>query len=182
VTTHEKVTVSNDQSPAPAPRPATNSTSFEIAFGVALLVVGVVVALNYGDNLIDMLGGLVGFSTGALLMLALMLGTTLLAMVLPALNQPDSVAAAGQPVLRGTVRQNRALEILYSEKLRLLRAIRDLDFDYDVGKLTDAIYTEQRVYLIRQALAVLRRIESLEAEISAQQDRIAAALAAYRDE
>lgn len=174
--------MSNDQSPAPTPSQASSTGWFEIAFGVAMLALAVVLALNYGDNLITVLDGLANFSTGALLVLVVTLGATLFAMALPALNNPDAAAAIGQPTLRGTARQNRALEILYSEKLRLLRAIRDLDFDYDMGKLTDTIYTEQRVYLIRQALAVLRRIGSLEAEITAQQDRIAAALAAYRSE
>jgi len=171
--------MSNDQPSASTP-PAPDTGRFEIVFGLGLLILAVVLAVNYGDNLINVLDGLAGFSTSALVLLVVALGGTLFAAVLPALNNPDNTAAVGLPTLRGTARQNRVLEILYSEKLRLLRAIRDLDFDYDVGKLTDDIYTEQRVQLIRQALAVLRRIVGLEAEIEAQQQRIADALAAYR--
>ena len=47
---------------------------------------------------------------------------------------------------RGTARQAQALELLAGEKLRVLREIRDLDFDHDLGKLGDRVYEEQRVY------------------------------------
>jgi hypothetical protein len=106
-----------------------------------------------------------------------------LAVILPLLLGEDETPAsqAESPLARlGTPRQNRALEILYAEKSRLLRAIRDLDFDYDLGKLADDAYAEQRVLLIRQAVAVIARIEELESEIVAQQERIEAALAAFR--
>jgi len=169
----------NVSTPHP-PRPAGLS---DLGFGAIVLALVVVVLINYGDNLLDMIDGLAGFSIGALLVLALGAGTILIAIIMPALESEDAAAyAAGVagPTLRGTARQNRALEILYSEKLRLLRAIRDLDFDYDMGKLTDSIYTEQRIGLIEQVVAVLHRINGLEAEIRTQQDRIAAALQAYR--
>ncbi len=180
MTTREKVTRSEERAAAPRP-PARTASQFEIGFGVALVALAVVVAVTYGDNLIDMLSGLAGFSTGALVLLLVAVGGVLFAAALPALSQEtDASTALDMPALRGTTRQNRALEILYGEKQRLLRAIRDLDFDYDMGKLTDDIYTEQRIYLIRQTIAVMRRIDMLEAEIQAQQDRIAAALAAYR--
>jgi hypothetical protein len=143
-----------------------------------------VVLVSYGDNLLDMINGLTTFSISGVLMLVLGLGATLLAVVLPLLttDRAATYAAENGPALRGTARQNRALEIFYAEKLRLLRAIRDLDFDYDMGKLTDATYVEQRVHLIEQAIAVLRHIAALESEIKAQQDRLAAALQAYREQ
>lgn len=169
----------NVSTPHP-PRPAGLS---ELGFGAIILALVVVVLINYGDNLLDAVDGLAGFSTGGLLMLVLGAGGMLFAVILPALDSEDSTtyaAGVAGPTLHGTARQNRALEILYAEKLRLLRAIRDLDFDYDMGKLTDSIYTEQRVSLIERALAVLHRINGLESEIRAQQDRITAALQAYR--
>jgi hypothetical protein len=81
---------------------------------------------------------------------------------------------------RGTPRQNQALETLWTEKKRVLRAIRDLDFDYDLGKLPDTAYQDQRHQLIRLAVAITKRIDDLEAEITAQDSRLEEAVAAFR--
>jgi hypothetical protein len=108
-------------------------------------------------------------------------GTMIVAAVFPILEsrsdpeQDDKRAAPG-----GTTQQNRALELLWSEKLRVLRAIRDLDFDYDMGKLVDETYVSQRVYLIRVYVAITRKIDELQAEVYAQQARIEAAVTAFR--
>ena len=80
----------------------------------------------------------------------------------------------------GTSQQNRALEVLWNEKQRVLRAIRDLDLDYDMGKLVDETYATQRVYLIRLYVAIVKRIDELQVEVNAQQVRVEAALAAFR--
>jgi hypothetical protein len=80
----------------------------------------------------------------------------------------------------GTSQQNRALEVLWNEKQRVLRSIRDLDLDYDMGKLVDDTYASQRVYLIRLYVAISKRSDELQAEVNAQQMRVEAALAAFR--
>jgi hypothetical protein len=80
----------------------------------------------------------------------------------------------------GTRRQRQTLDMLRAEKLRTLRAIRDLDFDYDLSKLTNESYVTQRVHLIRIAVAITERIDDLEADVYAQQARIEAALADFR--
>ncbi len=85
------------------------------------------------------------------------------------------------PVRRGTARQSQALELLWSEKQRALREIRDLDFDYDMGKLGERVYQEQRVYLMRLAVAITQRIDALENEIAEQEARVEAAVAALRN-
>lgn len=92
---------------------------------------------------------------------------------------PDSVDTVRS---RGTAsrRQQYVYETLWAEKLRVLRALRDLDTDYDLRKLPDAIYTEQRLYLIRLYVALVQRLDELDAEIDAQQDRLEAALDTYR--
>ena len=82
---------------------------------------------------------------------------------------------------RGSARQNQAWERLTDEKFRVLRAIRDLDFDYDLGKLTDDAYATQRVYLLRLGVAIMQRLDELEAVIAEQNDQIEAAVAAYRN-
>lgn len=81
---------------------------------------------------------------------------------------------------RGTARQAQALELLAGEKLRVLREIRDLDFDHDLGKLGDRVYEEQRVYLMRLAAAITQRIDALEGEIAEQEARVEAAVQALR--
>ena len=80
----------------------------------------------------------------------------------------------------GTSQQNRALDVLWNEKQRVLRSIRDLDLDYDMGKLVDETYASQRVYLIRLYVAIVKRIDELQVEVNAQQVRVEAALAAFR--
>ena len=76
--------------------------------------------------------------------------------------------------------QQRAYETLLAERLRVLRSIRDLDFDYDMDKLPTSIYASQRVDLIRLYVAIVRRMDELEIEIDDQQARVEAALAAFR--
>ncbi len=183
MTTHEKTSADNQPAASTPSRLSLGELEFVLVFSLLILAAGVVVWLNYRDNLRDVYDGLSGFSTGGLALLGLVLAGSVFSALIPVLvREPDSTAAPDVPLLRGTARQNRALEIFHAEKQRLLRAIRDMDFDYDMGKLPDAIYAEQRVYLVRQAVAVLRRLDALEAEIEAQQDRVAAALAAFRGE
>lgn len=171
--------MTEQQTRATQPSAGGGRADLLVAAGVAALLIALVTA--YGAELSAMLAGLLGFSTAGLLLLVALIAAALAFAGMPLLVG-DGPAEAGTPALRGTARQNRALEILYAEKLRLLRAIRDLDFDYDMGKLIDATYTEQRVLLIRQAIAVLARIDALEETIAAQQHRIEAALNAFRQE
>jgi len=97
---------------------------------------------------------------------------------LPLLEREET--ASSRPGDAGSARQRQALETLHAEKNRVLRAIRDLDFDYDLDKLTEATYAAQRIYLIRLAVAILKRIDELEAEVVSQQARVEAAVAALR--
>lgn len=116
-------------------------------------------------------------SVSSILVALLVVGGTLI-FVLGPLLQPDT--KSNRTVRRGTARQAQALEVLSSEKHRVLREIRDLDFDYDMGKLGERVYEEQRVYLIRLAAAITQRIDTLESEIAAQEARVEAAVAALR--
>jgi hypothetical protein len=77
-------------------------------------------------------------------------------------------------------RDDLALETLLNEKMRVMRAIRDLDFDYDMGKLPDTAYTSQRINLFRLAVALTRRIDALEAETRSADMQIEEAVAAFR--
>lgn len=120
--------------------------------------------------------------TFEMVLLTIILGGGLLAtIVLPfvsAGSEADSMPE--RPGLRGTERQNRALETLWVERLRVLRAIRDLDFDYDMNKIPESLYQSQRVQLMRLGVAILKRTDEIEAEIRVDQERAEAAIAAYR--
>lgn len=117
-------------------------------------------------------------SVEATLFAILLAGGMALFVLFPLLNRPDPIDT---PAARhGSARQKQALETLWTEKIRILRAIRDLDFDYDLGKLTIPTYTSQRVYLIQVYAAILQRSDALEADIDRQVARAEAAIAALR--
>lgn len=118
-------------------------------------------------------------SVTSLIIAVVLVGTVVFVALLPLLESkpaPTQKRNSG----RGTVRQNQAIEILWDEKTRVLRAIRDLDFDYDMDKLPDSTYAAQRVHLIRLAWAITQRLDELEAEVAVQDARIEEAVAAFR--
>jgi hypothetical protein len=107
------------------------------------------------------------------LFLAVLLAGAVAAFVLnPILGHPRAS--------RGMTRPNQVLETLENEKRRVLRAIRDLDFDYDLGKLPDAAYQSQRIDLVRLGAAILRRMDEVKAEIAEQESCIEKAVATLR--
>ena len=118
-------------------------------------------------------------SLEATILAILLTGALGLFVLLPLLEREE--ISPDRPGARaGSARQRQILEMLHAEKNRVLRAIRDLDFDYDLDKLTDSTYAAQRIQLIRLAVVILRRIDELEAEIAGQQARVEAAVAALR--
>ncbi|MBN1565405.1 MAG: hypothetical protein JXA10_16280 [Anaerolineae bacterium] len=84
------------------------------------------------------------------------------------------------PTRSKTGRQQRTYETLLTEKQRVLRQIRDLDLDYDMGKMPNAIYASQRVYLIKVYVAIASRLDEIEIELDEKQARVEDAIAAYR--
>lgn len=58
-------------------------------------------------------------------------------------------------------KQVTAAEALLAEREALLVALRDLDFDHAVGKITTEDYTPQRAQLAAQAVAVLKQMDAL---------------------
>ena len=114
-----------------------------------------------------------------IVVIAVVIAGTLGAFVLwPLLERdPEAVQRTTQ---RGTPRQKQALETLWNEQQRVLRAIRDLDFDYDLDKIPDTTYTDQRIYLIRLAVAIMQRMDSIEDEIAQQDAQVEALIATLR--
>jgi hypothetical protein len=119
-------------------------------------------------------------STGITIFAIVLGGAMAIAVLFPLLASRTEEDEKTGAATGGTTQQNRALEVLWNEKQRVLRAIRDLDLDYDMGKLVDETYASQRIYLIQLYVAIAKRIDELQVEVNAQQRRVEAALAAFR--
>ena len=76
--------------------------------------------------------------------------------------------------------QDGDLERLEAQYRRLLNSIRDVDFDYDTGKVTDNVYAEQRKFLIGRSVSILRQLDHARSEVDDIEDEIEAAIAAKR--
>ena len=113
-----------------------------------------------------------------IVVIGLVLAAAVAAVALVPLVERKNTAPGDGP--RGTPRQNQALAMLAAEKQRVLRALRDLDFDYDLGKLADDAYASQRNALLRLGVAILREIDTLHAAIAEQDARVEAAISAFR--
>lgn len=59
-------------------------------------------------------------------------------------------------------RDDHDLSALLAEKERTLIALRDLDFDFTLGKIPAEEYPVQRALLVRQGAEILRRIDALQ--------------------
>lgn len=62
----------------------------------------------------------------------------------------------------------------------LLESIHDLDFDFDMGKISDAVYAEQRKMLLGRSVSALMQLDQQESQLHAVDDEIEAAIAARR--
>lgn len=62
----------------------------------------------------------------------------------------------------------------------LLISIRDLDFDYDTGKVSNLVYAEQRKLLIGRAISTLIQLDQAEAHLVEVDDEIEKAVSQYR--
>lgn len=56
------------------------------------------------------------------------------------------------------------LDELEAQRAAVLAAIREVDFDYETGKLTEADHAERREALVQQGVALLQEIDRLTAE------------------
>ncbi|MBN2470078.1 MAG: hypothetical protein JXN59_05065 [Anaerolineae bacterium] len=62
---------------------------------------------------------------------------------------------------------NGEMERLVSEREAIYAVIRDLDFDYETGKLTDEDYQQQRETWVARGVTVLKAIDSLKQGLQA---------------
>jgi hypothetical protein len=64
------------------------------------------------------------------------------------------------PVLDVTDQVLSPLVTLQAEREGVLLALRDLDFDYQTGKFTEADYRNQRELLVQRGVALLKQIDA----------------------
>ncbi|MBZ0308953.1 MAG: hypothetical protein K8I82_23010, partial [Anaerolineae bacterium] len=63
---------------------------------------------------------------------------------------------------------------------RFVTSVRDLDFDFDTGKIGEADYLEQRKLLIGRGVSALKRLDEALQEQKEVDDEIEALVDAYR--
>src|SRR5947208_13581342 len=95
---------------------------------------------------------------GIFLLLAFLAGVAVIVIwpLLQATEQP--VSSAGSSALSGLAR-------LQSEHEALLITIRDLDFDYQTGKLTEEDYRAQREGLVQRGVELLQQIDAQQSDL-----------------
>ena len=78
---------------------------------------------------------------------------------------------------------SQELSALLAERDRLISALQELDFDHTLGKIPSQDYPIMRASLLQHASDVLRRLDALQPQISANSDaesRVEAVIAARR--
>ncbi|NJL94092.1 MAG: hypothetical protein HC915_10365 [Anaerolineae bacterium] len=87
---------------------------------------------------------------------SLMLGVVLLGLLLMFVTLP-LLAAWRAPVRTGA--EAGSVAALEEQLSLLVNAVRDLDFDHDTGKLSEADYVAQRKLLVGRGVSTLMRLE-----------------------
>ncbi len=103
---------------------------------------------------------------------ALVAAGTFLFVLQPVLTQAVAVSDEEETV--------ETLEELYAQRDALYRSIKELEFDYRVGKLTDEDYQRFVGQLKRQAADVLRRIDQVKEAQATIRQRLEAQIQALR--
>ncbi len=62
---------------------------------------------------------------------------------------------------RGVAQESQEVSSLLAEQERLLNALQELDFDYQLGKIPEEDYPAQRADLIRKGADVLKQLDAL---------------------
>jgi hypothetical protein len=92
------------------------------------------------------------------------LALTLLCIAYPLLNRRAAQTAGGD------VEESEFTDLLYKKEAAYI-ALKDLDFDHKMGKIDDADYQEMKSRFEAEAVALLGRIDDLEAGVSAETAR-----------
>ncbi|MEP0806762.1 MAG: zinc ribbon domain-containing protein [Chloroflexota bacterium] len=79
--------------------------------------------------------------------------------------------------------EEHELSSLFAERDRVVNALQELDFDYNLGKIPEEDYPAQRAALLQKGADILRKIDSYSPQVDTAQDteaRIEKAVAARR--
>jgi len=77
-------------------------------------------------------------------------------------------------------RQTQEINRLEEQLDRFVNAVRDLDFDYDMGKLSAEDYATQRKFAIGRGVSVWLRLQASQSVVQRSDEELEAAIAAYR--
>jgi hypothetical protein len=107
-----------------------------------------------------------------------LLGLVAALLAIGSLMSSDELRARKSAAALAEARDRATLE----ERLEMLvDSIRDLDIDYDMGKITANVYAEQRKMLLGRAVGVLHRLDQVTGhEIDDRQLEVEAAILALR--
>lgn len=115
---------------------------------------------------------------GALLALAILiavLAIVLRPLVVGPTSRKRNRSGHNSPLARQVDERARLLE----RRNAVYAAIRELDFDYETGKVSDEEHARQRAQLVREGVAILKQLDRLEVAVPAA-DPLEAAIAAMR--
>jgi hypothetical protein len=71
-----------------------------------------------------------------------------------------------------TAESNREISSLMAERERLLTTLQELDFDQSLGKIPAEDYPAQRALLLQKGAEVLRKLDTLTAEVTSKAEKI----------
>jgi hypothetical protein len=85
---------------------------------------------------------------------------------------------------RVVTRQEHEMSALLAERDRIINALQELDFDYQMGKIPEEDYPTERAYLLQTGAETLRRLDELQlaSPVASAEDRIESAIRERRAE
>ncbi len=110
----------------------------------------------------------------------------LLILVLLFISRPLFEHRAKADNEEGSQPAQSSLSALLAERDRALTALRDLDFDHSLGKVSEEDYPEQRTALVQRGADILRRLDELQPQpagptpVEKSPDQLEAAIASRR--
>lgn len=86
------------------------------------------------------------------------------------------------PAARIERQEDHERSALLAERDRILNALQEMDFDYDLRKIPEEDYAVQRALMLQRGAEVLRRLDAIQPEVTggSAEERIEAAIAARR--
>jgi hypothetical protein len=85
------------------------------------------------------------------------------------------------PLLRNghprSMEESQEVSELLAERDRIINSLQELDFDYNLGKVPEEAYPEQRADLLQRGAAVLQKLDALAPQAASRKTAVSAATA-----